>query len=258
MPTIDRHSFGSFNWFELVTTDQAAAKEFYKQLFGWESVDSPIGPGELYTMFKLDGLDAGAAYTLQPEMAANGIPPRWDVYIAVESADETADQIESFGGTIIKKPFDVMTHGRMAVASDPTGSVFCIWQSVSHQGTQITGVDGTVCWADLSTPDQEAASLFYAGVFGWEFYKSPGDESGYLHIKSGGVPIGGIPKVDASMPPNWLLTFMTSDVEMATNRAGALGASTLFPLTDMPGTGKFSIVKDPQGAAFGLFQSAGR
>ena len=51
---------GSFCWFELATTDQAAAKSFYTALFSWTVDDSPIGADEFYSMFKLGGKDTGA------------------------------------------------------------------------------------------------------------------------------------------------------------------------------------------------------
>ena len=258
MPTIDRHPPGEFNWFELATTDQPAAKSFYGDLFGWQANDTPMGSGDVYTMFQLEGLDVAAAYTLRSDQSATGIPAHWDIYISVESADEAAAKIESFGGSLMAAPFDVMTHGRMAVASDPTGGVFCIWQAFSHQGTRIGGVDGTVCWADLNTQDPEAASQFYTGVFGWELYRASGDDSGYLHIKHGEKHIGGIPPVIPNVPPHWLLTFQASEVALLTNKAGALGATTLLPVTDMPKVGKFSVLQDPQGAPFALFQPATR
>jgi predicted enzyme related to lactoylglutathione lyase len=259
MPIIERHPSGTFNWFELATSDQDAAKSFYTQLFGWTILDTPMGPGETYTMFKLDGLDTGAAYTLRPEMKKGGTPPHWDIYIAVESADETAAKIESFGGKLIGKPFDVMTYGRMAVASDPTGGVFCIWQPVSHIGARITAPTGTVCWADLNTPDADAASQFYAGVFGWEMFKGANDPSGYLHIKCGDNHIGGIfPANMPNVPAHWILYFTAADVDAVTSHAVSLGAKTMVPVQEIPGTGKFSIVQDPQGAAFALFQAAVR
>jgi predicted enzyme related to lactoylglutathione lyase len=259
MPLIERHAPGTFNWFELATTDQPRAKEFYSQLFGWTTVDSAMGPGEYYTMFKLDGYDTGAAYTLRPDMLAQGTPPHWDIYIAVESADETSVKIESFGGSLIAKPFDVMTHGRMAVASDPTCAVFCIWQPISHIGSRITSPSGTFCWADLNTPDPEAASQFYAGVFGWEFFTGQTDTTGYLHIKCGETIIGGIPPALLSppgTPAHWMLYFAAHDVEALTAKANSLGGKTLMPAMDVPNTGKFSIVQDPQGAVFALFQAA--
>ena len=51
---------GTFCWVELATTDSAAAKKFYTELFGWTFTDSPIGPDMVYTMLKLDGKDVGA------------------------------------------------------------------------------------------------------------------------------------------------------------------------------------------------------
>ena len=70
MANIDKHSAGAFCWLELATSDQSAAKQFYNVLFGWVAEDFPMGPGEVYTMFKLQGRDAAAAYSLRPDMRA--------------------------------------------------------------------------------------------------------------------------------------------------------------------------------------------
>jgi hypothetical protein len=64
MPIMNEHPLGSPCWFELGTTDQAAAKEFYSQLFGWSANDNPMGPNEYYTIFRLGDRDAAAAYSL--------------------------------------------------------------------------------------------------------------------------------------------------------------------------------------------------
>src|ERR1035441_4949680 len=90
MANIDHYSPGSFCWFELGTTDQNAAKTFYKSLFGWGADDMPMGPEGVYSMFTLEGRNTGAAYTLMAEMRAHGVPPHWAIYVAVESADEAA------------------------------------------------------------------------------------------------------------------------------------------------------------------------
>jgi predicted enzyme related to lactoylglutathione lyase len=258
MPKLDQHVPGTFNWFELATTDQTAAKSFYHQLFGWEALDSPMGPDRFYTMFKLDGQDAAAGYTIGPQMLEQGIPPHWDLYIAVESADDTAAKITSFGGKLIAPPFDVMDYGRMAVATDPTGAAFCVWQPLTHIGTTITGEPGTVCWADLNTTGPEAAAKFYAGVFGWDTFTNPNDPSNYMHIRNGSTGIGGIMQAYPGVPSHWLVYFLVADAEIATNQAGSLGATTRVPVTEIPNTGKFSIVQDPQGAGFALFEPAPR
>jgi predicted enzyme related to lactoylglutathione lyase len=46
----------------------------------------------------------------------------WNTYIAVDSADESAQKIEQAGGTVAAEPFDVLDVGRMAVLADPEGA----------------------------------------------------------------------------------------------------------------------------------------
>src|SRR5438105_2840990 len=173
MAIVEKHAPGSFCWVELGTTDQAAAKTFYSSLFGWTPNDFPMGPGDLYTIFRLDGRDAAAGYTIRPEQRAQGVPPHWMLYIQVESADDAAARAEKLGGKVLAPAFDVMTVGRMAVLQDPTGAIFTAWQPKQHSGIGIAGVPGTLCWADLSTPDPARAREFYSALFGWKI--APGE-----------------------------------------------------------------------------------
>ena len=106
-------------------------------------------------MFKIGDRDAGtAAYTLRNEQ--KGMPPNWAIYIAVENADVSAKRASELGGKICVAPFDVFDVGRMAVVQDPTGGTFCLWQA-RQKPNAVSGVEGTLCWADLSTPDPEVA-----------------------------------------------------------------------------------------------------
>src|SRR5262245_51545285 len=221
MPNIDHHAPGTFAWIELATTDQAAAKTFYSSLFGWKPNDFPMGPNEFYTMFQLERRDAAACYGMNAEMRAAGLHPHWAIYVAVTNADETAAKVSAAGGKVIKAPFDVFTYGRMAVLQDPAGAYFCIWQAMQNFGTGITGIPGTLCWADLSTPDPAGAAEFYRKVLGWKTSSGPGD-TGYLHIENGDQMIGGIPPVqyrDPKTPPHWLSYFLVADCDASTNKA---------------------------------------
>ena len=156
MTNIDKHPAGSFCWIELATTDQTAAKKFYGAIFGWTPNDMPMGPNEFYTIFRLDGRDAAAGYTLRADQVAQHVPPHWMLYIQVDNVDASAAKVPQLGGKIIVAPFDVMDAGRMAVIQDPTGAYFCLWQPNRNTGIGIASVHGTLCWADLSTPDAEA------------------------------------------------------------------------------------------------------
>lgn len=257
MANIESHAPGSFCWIELGTTDQQAAKTFYSNLLGWTVNDFPMGPGETYSMFQLNGRDTGGGYTLRKDQRDQGVPAHWMLYIAVENADATAARITQAGGTVIAPPFDVMDFGRMAVLQDPTGAMFSIWQPKQHRGIGISG-DNTLCWADLNTNDPERAAKFYADVFGWSVMKSDHDTSGYLHIKNGEHFIGGMPPVrpGAQAPPHWMLYFAVADVAGTVAKAAQSGSKVFMPTQEMQGVGTMAVLADPQGAVFALFKSA--
>lgn len=255
MPHIDKHPTGAFVWVELGTTDQTAAKSFYGSLFGWVSNDMPMGPDQHYTIFRLDGRDTAAAYTLQPEQSG-GAPPNWLPYLSVGNADDSAARVTELGGKVIAPALDVFDAGRMAVVQDPTGATFALWQPKNNSGVGITGVDGTLCWADLMTGDVPRAREFYAGLFGWEIAPGEHDSSGYLHIKNGETFIGGIPPIgpQPGVPSHWLLYFLASDCDAAAGKAKSAGATLYYGPTTMEGVGRWAVVADPQGAVFAIFQ----
>ena len=257
MPNIDKYPPGAFCWIELSTTDQNAAKTFYSSLFGWAIQEFPMGPNDFYTMFQLEGRETAAAYTMRPEQRSQGVPPHWLIYIAVASADDAASRAGQLGGRVFAPPFDVYDVGRMAVVQDPTGAVFALWQPKRHIGTGISGVPGTLCWADLMTPDPARAKEFYSGLFGWRIITGENDPSGYLHIVNGESFIGGIPPAkhrDPNIPPHWLVYFAVSNCDESAAKAKGLGAKThLAPMT-MENVGRWAILADPQGAVFAIFQ----
>lgn len=258
MPNVDEHTPGNFAWMELATTDQPAAKSFYTSLFGWEPQDLPTGPDDVYTMFSLGGRLTGGALTLSHEERSSGIPPHWQLYIAVQDADHTVRRAEELGARTVHPAFDVMTYGRMAVFQDPTGAFVSVWQAREHKGMGIAGENGAFCWADLQTHDRERAAKFYGSLFGWEFL--PGkdkDSEGYLHIRNGEAYIGGLPPartLPERVPPHWLAYVQVADCDTLTAHAAQMGARILAGPMTVEGSLRFSVIADPQGAVFALFQ----
>ncbi|MBV9157873.1 MAG: VOC family protein [Acidobacteriaceae bacterium] len=260
MPATELYNPGSFCWFELATTDLAAAKQFYMSLFGWSVNDMSMGPEEVYSMFQLEGKDVGAAYNMRPEQRSGGVPPNWMVYVAVQNADEFARRAGELGGKVCAQAFDVGDMGRMAVLADPTEATFSVWQAKKQTVALAQGVDGSVCWADLSTSDAETAKRFYSDLFGWQI-DGENDPSGYLHIKNGDQPIGGIQSPHqhrAGTPPHWLIYFLISDCNGSSAKAVDLGAQVLLEPMEIENVGRMAVLKDPQGAVFALFQPAPR
>jgi predicted enzyme related to lactoylglutathione lyase len=262
MPNIEKHAPGAFCWVELATTDQPAAIDFYSKIFGWSPNNMPMGPNDFYTIFRLEGRDAAAGCTLRPEELSHGVPPHWKLYVAVETADASAARAAELGGTILAPPFDVFDAGRMAVVQDPTGAVLCLWQPNKNTGTGISALHGTLCWADLSTPDQARAGQFYSDLFGWQIMKEDKDPAhNYWHIKNGEEFIGGIPPGSQhrpGAPAHWMTYFTVSDCDATAAEAKKLGATLYVPPTDFENVGRISIMADPQGAAFAIFKAAAR
>jgi predicted enzyme related to lactoylglutathione lyase len=257
MPEIDKHKPGAFAWIELSTTDQKGAKAFYSSLFGWTFQDSPMGPDDVYTMFSLNGNVCSAVYTIRGDELAMGVPSHWNLYIAVESADDTAKLAGELGAKVLAPPFDVSTYGRMAVLQDPTGAVFSLWQSRTHTGIAVKDEPGSFCWADLNTPNPAAASTFYSKLFGWEV--EPGqDGSGYLHIKNAEDYIGGIPPAEhrnPNAPPHWMIYTQVADCGASTEKAKELGARVYMGPMTMEKVGTITVFADPAGAVSALFES---
>ena len=257
MPQIDKHAPGTFCWVELATTDQDAAKHFYGSLFGWSIVDYPMGPGEVYTMFRLGARDAAAGYTMREAERSQGVPPHWNLYVAVEDADQAAARAVELGGKLPAGVFDVFTNGRMSVVIDPTGASFCLWQPNQTQGIGVMGENNSYCWADLITGDRMAAKQFYEKLFGWKIFPGEGkDESTYLHIMAGEQGIAGIQPGSMhkpGVPSHWTPYFMVADADAAAAKAKELGA-TVYAAPMNVGEGlRIAVLADPQRAVFSLF-----
>jgi len=254
MAEVTRHEPGQFCWPELATSDRPAAKAFYSSVFGWTADDRPAGPGVVYTMLKLHGLDVGAIYEQEKEEAARGVPPHWNVYVSVASADETAARARRLGGTILAEPFEVMDAGRMAVIQDPAGAVVCAWQGRRHGGARVVDEPGAMCWCELATTDPEKAGRFHAELFGWRLKPSGGD---YTEFQRGVQSIGGMMAITpewGDVPSHWLTYFAVGEVDGTASKAQKLGAQARLPPRDIPNVGRFAVLIDPQGAPFAIIR----
>jgi uncharacterized protein len=251
-----KHASGNFCWFELGTSDQNAAKEFYVGLFGWGYKDSPLPPemGGVYTTLTKDGKDVGAIYQLGPQM--EGVPPHWMPYVAVDSADETAAKVAELGGEALCPPMDVMEHGRMAIFKDPTGATLSVWEPKEHFGVELVGAPGSACWSELATTEVKKAGAFYSSLFGWSL-KESSDGMPYTEFGNKGQMIGGMMPMDGpqfqGVPPHWTVYFAVEDCDAAAEKAKGLGATSCVPPTDIPNVGRFAMIQDPQGAVFSIF-----
>jgi predicted enzyme related to lactoylglutathione lyase len=244
--------------------DVEAAQRFYGGLFGWEFEERM--PGR-YWMATIDGLDvAGMAHQPDDE-------PSWNTYIQVDSADQATADAMQLGAQVLAPPMDVAEAGRMSVIADPTGAVFCTWQSNQHHGAQLVNAPGTWNWSDLYTPDPSLAEPFYRALFGWEARPvSFGEASGIMWTQDGygdsleartpglrkmheeaGAPdgftdcIGWLMQDDG--PSRWAVTFTVADTDASAARAAELGGEVVVPPYDA-GPVRVAQIRDPGGAVF--------
>jgi uncharacterized protein len=238
---------GTFCWVDLVVEDQDAAKAFYRDLFGWDYEDSPMGDGSVYSVAQLDGKAVAAIVPLpDPSM-----PPHWNCYVSVEDAEAAARRAEQLGGTVVLPAGDVGDSGRLAVIQDPQGAVLSVWQPGRHIGAGIVNAHGALSWNDLLTPDTEASAAFYRELFGWKVDEIPGAGGQYWSIANGDIKNGGLMPLPPGGHPAWNLYFAVPDTEAAIARAGELGGQVVIGPMEVPG-GRFAIIRDPQNAVFSV------
>ena len=246
MPHVTSHQPGSFCWIELATSDAAAARSFYTQLFGWTVNEIPMGEQGTYFILQKDGRDAAALYQ------DARMPPNWVSYIAVTDADATAEQAKNLGGQVHAGPFDVFESGRMAVLGDPQGAHFAIWQARANPGVGVRDEPDTLCWNELQARDADAAKTFYSSLFRWRMKESPD----YTEWHLGEHAIGGMMGSQAppEVPSYWLPYFAVADCEAAVGKGESLGGTTIVPPMDIENVGRFAVLKDPQGAVFAVIR----
>jgi predicted enzyme related to lactoylglutathione lyase len=250
---------GNFCWFELATSDQAAAKKFYSGLFGWTANDSPMGPDSFYTMFQLRGKNVGAAYTLDAEQAKQGVPSHWGTYVTVTNVDAATAKAKTLGGTVLVDPMDVADHGRMAVLRDPTGAVISLWQAKQHQGVGLWGEVGAFCWSELLTRDTAAATDFYTALLGWQTRVTDTAGFPYTHWQNDGADIGGMMAIMEQwgpMPPHWVNYVQVENCDETAAKATSLGGKVCTPPADIPNAGRFAVIQDPSGAMLSVIALA--
>jgi uncharacterized protein len=247
----ERESYapGTFCWADLGTTDADAAKAFYTGVFGWEAVDAAAGEAGTYTTFKLEGRDVAALYEMGEEERAS-LTPHWSSYVSVEDVDALAPKVLELGGEVLAHPFDVMQSGRMTALKDPTGATVHLWQPRDQAGAGRVNDTGCMVWNELATPDPARARDFFSELLGWVVEP---EESGYGVIKNNGALNGGIRPPQDGEPTHWLVYFTTPKVDDAVAKVREAGGSVIAGPLDTP-VGRVAAVRDPQGAAFALFE----
>jgi predicted enzyme related to lactoylglutathione lyase len=254
MPVRESYEEGTPSWVDLLTTDVDGSKTFYSGVFGWDWEQTETDePGNHYHIARLNGHIAAGLMRQHQEQIDMGLPPLWNLYIAVDDIDATMSKVEPSGGSVLVPAFDVMDDGRMAVIADPTGAVVGFWQAGNRIGAEIVNDPGAFCWSDLVTPDQKAAVEFFGKVVGLkhEFFENPQlGEIAFLKVGEDGVA--------STMPPpmeciaaHWDIYFPVVDADASAAKIKELGGSIMVEPFDT-GHGRLATASDPAGGIFSI------
>lgn len=242
----------------LPTPDVAAASVFYGSVLGWtlRPVEDPPGGHVLAELTEVGELDDGgsraAVAGLGPLPPDSG-PSAWVMSFATGDIDATAADVTRLGGALLLPPSDAGTLGRLAVAADPTGAVFGLWQAGTHTGVQVVNEPGAFSWDDLRSTDPGVARAFYRDLFGFVFTEiAPDLDYTTYGTAEGEPPLGGIGGMfDAPGPSQWLVCFGVDDADEAAGATTVGGGTVRVQPHDTP-YGRIAELADPFGAAFNV------
>lgn len=249
---------GNFVWYELMTSDAPAAKQFYSDVVGWTAADNDMA-GFTYTILSAGDAMIAGLMDIPEEPAKAGAMPFWIGYVWADDVDAMAETVKQAGGSVHRDPADIPSIGRFAVVADPHGAVFCLFHGETTDGNSGSKASpmtpGHAGWRELMAGDLDGAFAFYSGLFGWE--KADAIDMGAMGIyqlfAKDGQTIGGMmTKPDFVPQAHWGYYFNVEDIDAAVERIKAAGGAVTNGPMEVPGGAWIVQATDPQGAHFAL------
>jgi predicted enzyme related to lactoylglutathione lyase len=255
MPTTTRTA-APFIWYELLTSDHAAAFTFYSRVLGWTVAKTPFASPE-YTIASAGPFNVGGLMTLPTDACAAGARPCWMAYLGVADVEATIAHVVDAGGSVTRAPSDIPGVGRWAMLADPQGAMFIVMKPISSEPLPVVpdGTPGTVRWRELHAANGREAFAWYTKQFGW----TPTGEidmgvmGAYRMFSTGELAEGGImTKMSDTPKPYWTFYFAVDGLDAAVDRVNAAGGRVLLAQHEVSGPMWIAYLADPQGATFGL------
>ncbi len=245
----------SFAWYELLTTNAAAARAFYARVVGWEAQDVPASAFP-YAVFSAGKTEVGGLMELPADALRMGATPRWVGYVAVEDIDDAAARLKRLGGSILVPPTN-SNIGRVSIVADPQSATFGMVGGLKRGVPRTGAVDrpGEIGWQELFAADRKKAFACYSELFGWESGSHDDNNPNELYqlLSAAGRTFGGmftkLPRVPVAF---WLYYFEVADIALAVERVKEGGGRVLQGPMELSRGDWVARCADPQGAMFSL------
>lgn len=263
MSTRDEYQPGVPCWVDTLQPDPARALAFYGELFGWQFGEPGVMPGDPpgeYFVAGLQGSDVAGIGT-QPR----GVPPAWNTYVSVASAEEAAEAAVSAGGQVLGAAVDAEPAGRFAVVADPSGAPLCLWEPRERSGAQRVNEPGAWAMSVLRTDQPERGAEFYLALFGWHsepfgggatLFRLPGFVGGEPEQPVARDVVAVMAATDEGAGSQWGVGFWVGDADHSAEAASRLGGAVLAPPSDAGGM-RQAVLTDPAGVAFSVTTAPG-
>jgi uncharacterized protein len=242
---------GKFVWFDLLTDDANAAKEFYGPLLGWQ-FEQLTGREWPYWLIRHGGVPIGGIVEVE-KTGTSG--PQWLSYLTVSNIGESAVRVRERRGQVRYGPKKTPGGTPYAVVTDPQGALFGMVQPF---GPSLTGdakpVAGGFLWVEYVAADAAFAAAFYGDIAGWSVRETDtGTPADYWTFSRDGRPRAGMFKNPwPNVKPNWLPYVLAEDPGSLAEKARSLGGQiVLSPRAEVRG-GTLAIVADRRGAVLAL------
>jgi uncharacterized protein len=243
---------GRFAWYELLTTDMAAARDFYGRAVGWTAEDASAAFP--YTVFSADKAEVGGLMELPPEARRMGATPRFVGYVEVDDIDATVERLRRLGGSVFVPPTD-SNIGRVSIVADPQTATFGLVSGLNRSSPPSEPeTPGRVGWHELLAGDGNKAFAFYRELFGWQPAAGQNDMlDSYQLVATEGRIFGGVfTKLPRAPVPFWLYYVNVPDIAVAVARIREAGGQVVQGPMELPDGSWIARCIDPQGAMFSL------
>jgi predicted enzyme related to lactoylglutathione lyase len=231
--------------YDLRTTDPDAARAFYSEVVGLDFAGLPDQPSVL------------GAWLLHEQARARGAPPHWLGQIGVTDLDATLARLLDLGAERLGPTVHPTDRASYAALRDPGGAVVAVSANPPKPRR------APVAWHHLHTRDLARSWAIYSELFGWahtETFNVPELEGGHWMFRWEGSDKSAGSIANTARAPgvhtHWLFYFPVADIESTVVKVGAHGGRVVASPTTLPSGARLAPCEDPQGAAFGLYESA--